>query len=75
MSNDFSGVLTTMPHLLLAGFIGGIVCYILLNGTGWVFDKLTQKGVPFIGPSEILLDRQVRLHVCTRCHGRPRVSA
>jgi len=37
------------------------VTYILLNGTGYVLDLLTQKGVPFIGPSEILLDREVRV--------------
>jgi hypothetical protein len=46
-----------MHHL--AGFIGGIVTYILLNGIGWVFDWLTKKGVPLIGPSEILLDQEV----------------
>jgi hypothetical protein len=45
-----------------AGFIGGIVTYILLNGIGWVFDWMTKKGVPFVGPSEILLDQEVRYH-------------
>ena len=43
---------------VLAGFIGGIVTYLLLNGIGWGFDWMTKKGVPFIGPSEILLDEE-----------------
>jgi hypothetical protein len=44
---------------VLAGFIGGIVTYLLLNGIGWGFDWMTKKGVPFVGPSEILLDEEV----------------
>lgn len=51
---------------LLTGFIGGICTYILLNGIGWGLDFLTNKGVPLIGPSEILLDKQVCIqsHIC-----------
>lgn len=52
--------------------------YILLNGAGYVLDLLTQKGVPFIGPSEILLDREVRVglqpavsQVVIQCHEHP----
>ena len=37
--------------------------YILLNGIGWAFDWLTKKGVPLIGPSEILLDEEASLHL------------
>ena len=49
----------------LAGFIGGIVTYILLNGIGWCFDWMTKKGVPFVGPSEILLDEQASFYSVT----------
>jgi len=50
-----------LTYSIAYGFIGGIVTYILLNGAGYVLDLLTQKGVPFIGPSEILLDREDKL--------------
>jgi hypothetical protein len=65
---------TQCLHLRPTGFIGGIVTYILLNGIGWVFDWLTKKGVPLIGPSEILLDQEASLtpriqQVCfLHCH-------
>lgn len=46
-----------LTYSIAYGFIGGIVTYILLNGAGWCLDKLTRMGVPFIGPSEIILDQ------------------
>jgi AGZA family xanthine/uracil permease-like MFS transporter len=50
--------LMPLTYSIAYGFIGGIVTYILLNGIGWVFDWMTKKGVPFVGPSEILLDQE-----------------
>jgi AGZA family xanthine/uracil permease-like MFS transporter len=53
--------LMPLTYSIAYGFIGGIVTYILLNGIGWAFDWLTKKGVPFVGPSEILLDQEDKL--------------
>lgn len=53
-------VLMPLTYSIAYGFIGGIVCYIILNGAGYLLDKASDAGVPFLGPSEMQLDREAK---------------
>ena len=44
----------------MAGFLAGAVSYIIFAALGWCIDFLTTHGMPFLGPSEVMLNNSVR---------------
>jgi AGZA family xanthine/uracil permease-like MFS transporter len=52
-----------LTYSIAYGFLAGAVSYIIFAALGWGIDFLTTHGMPFLGPSEVMLAKAEMLEV------------
>jgi len=52
-----------LTYSIAYGFIAGAVSYVLINSAGFALDWLCAHGAPWLGPSEIMLDKEEKASI------------